>query len=539
MGMLDKLKSKLEETKSELGLSSRPSSSAQHQQYQQQPAYPGQQQQQYPPPGQGYYHQPPYQQQQGFGQPSPGPPEQGYHGPPPPIPGRPAGFETASPAIPPRPEEPEDETTPPPSPHPELAKFRPVSPFPESSPEEDGGDDDDDVERDEPELTEEEIWAGIPEDQIVYGPGGRKDPLGGQVTGHERHRHCDPLGEDSAASKKVLGLYYPEWRVYLNRPPSAMRQDLATHIYYAFAVPQSNGYLAYMDYWAAAKKECDDTNGCLNATGKLRMKHPNLKLILSCGGETGSKNFKHIAARSWKRIRFAKSVRYWLMKYRLNGVDIDWEFPDTPHNGANYVRLLRTLRAYLPRPYYQITTALPAGEWVLRNIDIKTASFYLDYLNLMCYDLAGPWSDKSGHQAALHQPRWNHSAPSGDSAVNYLIRNGFPRWKIVIGVPVYAQYFPGARGPGDAFNKPEASQMEYRDVSYWKRKYAQVDTTVVAASNVDSQKGFMSFDTPETVQIKAHYVKSQGLGGLFYWHGVGDVWGSLGLVCAGHKALNG
>lgn len=341
MGMFNKLKTKLEEAKNELGLDGSRSDSS-HTSLQQYGQYPGQSRwQQQPWSSQGYQYQYPAQTAPVFsgypgtshafpsGSYPPNPPYHSYPSAappispsqlkdePPPLPSRPPGFDTPPPAVPPRPpQEPENEATPPSTPRPEPLGFRSCSPFPNDPPKEEGEDEC----LKEFELTEDEIWEGIPQDQIFYSTSGKKDPLGGQITGHERYLHDVPIRRDGSPGP-VLGLYYPEWRIYADRSPSKMREDIATHVYYSFAIPLSNGYLWYMDYWAGTQKPCDGTQGSLNGTRRLKWRQPNIKVILSIGGGTGSNNFKVIASNPQKRIRFAKSVRYWLRKYDLNGVD--------------------------------------------------------------------------------------------------------------------------------------------------------------------------------------------------------------------------
>ena len=163
---------------------------------------------------------------------------------------------------------------------------------------------------------------------MAYDRDGRPDPLGGQQTGHERHLHCDAPAPAAAAAagggSRVIGLYYPEWRVYAGRPPSKLRADLATHVYYAFVVPRPDGSLAYADRWAAGDYECDGTFGCVNAVRGLKEKKEKgrLKLVLSVGGGgKGSESFGVFAGTERGRIRFARGVREWIDRWEMDGVD--------------------------------------------------------------------------------------------------------------------------------------------------------------------------------------------------------------------------
>lgn len=222
---------------------------------------------------------------------------------------------------------------------------------------------------------------------------------------------------------------------------------------------------------------------------------------------------------------------------------VDWEHPSTREAGASYVALLGHLRSALPSPRYLLTSALPMGEYCLQNIDLGAASTLVDYVNLMGYDFTGHWTDVSGHHAQLFPPSRNlsHVYPtlrkSCSGGVEYVLSHGFPPQKVLLGVPVYARYFPRARGPGQPFR--EAGEMDYCEVPDAWVEHAKVHEESGTASHVDMHggKGFASFDVPRTVEMKARYVKQQGLGGLFYWTGVGDRHGEMSLVAAGHRAL--
>jgi chitinase len=154
---------------------------------------------------------------------------------------------------------------------------------------------------------------------------------------------------------------------------------------------------------------------------------------------------------------------------------------------------------------------LPAGQWVLQNIDLYRAQDYLNFINLMAYDFAGSWSAKSGHHAQLFPGDANEN--SGSAAVDYVISTGFPAAKIVLGVPVYGRSFLGVEGPGKSYtgNGGEGGTFEYKQLP---RPGAEeiVNTRLVAAFCVGGDGGFVSYDNPETVKLKANYCREKRLG---------------------------
>jgi len=120
-------------------------------------------------------------------------------------------------------------------------------------------------------------------------------------------------------------------------------------------------------------------------------------------------------------------------------------------------------------------------------------------------------SPKAGHHAQLFPG--NPGEPSGSAAVEYVISTGFPAAKILLGVPVYGRSFLGANGPGHSFNGNggEEGTFEYKQLP---RSGAEeiVNTRVVAAFCTGGDGGFVTYDNPETIKMKANFCKERGLG---------------------------
>lgn len=220
-----------------------------------------------------------------------------------------------------------------------------------------------------------------------------------------------------------------------------------------------------------------------------------------------------------------------------------------------------SLRNHLPAPRYTLTTALPAGEWALKNIDLpgllttklrglftksRQRNAVVDLINIMTYDFAGPWTNgESGHQASLHPPARPHNAfakRSISGVTRYLVsdRKIDPAC-IVIGVPVYGRSFLGVRGPGERFTGIGGDgdgTFEYRSLPRLG-SVESVDTAIGAASCHAGAEGWITYDNPETVEMKARFVKAHGLGGMFFWTGSFDADNEKrSLVHAGYRALH-
>lgn len=84
----------------------------------------------------------------------------------------------------------------------------------------------------------------------------------------------------------------------------------------------------------------------------LKHENPALTVLVSVGGWEWSTNFSDVALTSQSRRAFIQSVISFLTLYRLDGLDIDWEYPGMTGAGhrfraedkQNFTLLLKELR---------------------------------------------------------------------------------------------------------------------------------------------------------------------------------------------------
>ncbi|PQE23067.1 glycosyl hydrolase family 18 protein [Rutstroemia sp. NJR-2017a WRK4] len=368
-----------------------------------------------------------------------------------------------------------------------------------------------------------------------------------------RHDVRRPSQPSIAASMSNImyknAVYYPNYRVYRGETPASLNLNCISHVFYAFAHlgPDGGVFTQLSDEYADTQIEVDGATGCLGSFMRLKQQHEHLRLIVSIGGGAASHNFAHVAASAATRDYFGKSVRGLVDASGFDGIDnsglskmttvVDWEHPSNPEQGRDFLALLAAVRLHLPDDQYLLTAALPAGQWALQHIDLYRAQDYLDLINLMAYDFTGSWSQKAGHHAQL----FGRSADEGhgNAAINYVLSTGFPAAKILLGVPVYGRSFLNARGLGHSYDGcgGDEGTFEYKDLPRPGTEEI-IDTTAIGAFCVGGDGGWVSYDNPQTVQMKANYCKQKRLGGLFYWTGTADAPGPRSLIAAGFKALH-
>ena len=124
----------------------------------------------------------------------------------------------------------------------------------------------------------------------------------------------------------------------------------------------------------------------------------NLKTLLSIGGWTYTQERKHFdgpASTPEGRKRFADSCVTLIKDFGFDGIDVDWEYPNSPEQGQQLLLLLCEIRAamdtyaetlasgYEEKPHFLLTIAAPAGEQNYRNFPLKEVAETLDFINLM------------------------------------------------------------------------------------------------------------------------------------------------------------
>ncbi|ROV89173.1 hypothetical protein VSDG_08839 [Cytospora chrysosperma] len=355
----------------------------------------------------------------------------------------------------------------------------------------------------------------------------------------------------SRTSRKAVSLsqvfyknavYFPNYRLYNGDTPGALNFSCISTVYYCFANVALDGGVFLSDEYADLQAPCDGVSGGLGSLMHLKQKHPHLQVILSIGGGASSQAFSTVAASAVLRDNFARSARGLVEASGLDGIDIVWQYPTDPQEGTGFLALLAAVRLYLPEEHYLLTAALPASCPILANIDLRRAAEYLDLLNLVAYDFYGPWSSRSGHHAQLY-PSSKDDSTSVSSTVSYLLSQGFPAQKTLLGIPLFGRSFvavpgPGHRSKGSAPGSNGDGTFDYSQLPRRGTK-EQLDKRACAAFCVGGDGGFVSYDNPDTVKQKAAFCRQKGLGGMFYWTGPADAKDSKrSLVATGFRALH-
>ncbi|KAJ8680394.1 hypothetical protein QAD02_016181 [Eretmocerus hayati] len=332
--------------------------------------------------------------------------------------------------------------------------------------------------------------------------------------------------------------YFGSWSVYRSGNGQFKISDidasLCTHLIYTFIGVTNDGGVRILDPALDVK-----SGGYQNFTA-LRYNTPNAKTMIAMGGwNEGSPKYSEVVSSPSKRKNFVKSVLEFLKEHDFDGFDLDWEYPNQrggkPSDKENFVSLLRELKEAFEGKNLILSAAVGSAETsASQSYLIAKVAKYLDFINLMTYDLHGRWDKKTGINAPLYPASKEQNQDrllNVDASVNYWISQGAPPKKLVLGVPLYGRSFkldnpsmngigaPASQGanPGPYTNEP--GMLGYNEIcenlkyKAWKEVFHE-EQRVPYAYKGDQWVGY---DNERSLEEKADYVKKMGLGGMMVW----------------------
>ena len=278
---------------------------------------------------------------------------------------------------------------------------------------------------------------------------------------------------------------------------------------------------------------------------KLKEVNKDLKILISIGGWSWSKNFSDAVLTENSREKFANSAITFMERHTLDGIDLDWEYPGLrgdnnvfrPEDKENFTLILKLLREKLDalstdKDNYLLTIATGASQDYLDHTNMKEAHKYLDFINIMTYDFHGGGERKTGHHANLSASGLddNIEVRNAATAVQEHINAGIPAHKIVLGVPFYGRWWKGTNPTnnglyqethGDTGSYNYSAIMDSLNsnagfVSYWD----EAAKSPYIWRKKDSL--FITYDNAKSMKYKVDFVNNKQLGGIMFWQFNGD-----------------
>lgn len=276
--------------------------------------------------------------------------------------------------------------------------------------------------------------------------------------------------------------------------------------------------------------------GCtalLSQVQELR-KH-GIRCVISIAG--GKENFSKACYSNMTKV--VNGIVNLIREYNLDGVDIDWEYPDTSQDTKNFTQLVTQLRQKLDTladgngSSYLVTAAIP-GNNAYSNFELSKLNEVLDYVNIMSYDM---------HSAG----RTTHLCPlfSGSDGGMYNIKEGVAKFvaagldknKIIIGSAYYGKSYtitgtvasnakyPGLNVAGSLYGlQYDSGTITYQYISDYiltdsdYERYWDDGAKVPYLYNA-KKKIFITYEDEESLIAKVEYAYQEGLGIMFWEYG--------------------
>ncbi len=356
--------------------------------------------------------------------------------------------------------------------------------------------------------------------------------------------------------------YLPQWALY-STPPWLARDLVASgaaalldQVNYAqanirngqcvIADPEADlnrAYTATMSVDGKADLPAAAFRGGLHQLALLKQRYPHLRTVISIEGKASA--FAQ-AAQPDARVAFVTSCMDMFVRGHLapgvdapglfEGIDLDWEFPQTATDGANYMALLAEFRRQMDLEQSsggngetrKLLLSVAAGPGLGRypGVDWAEAGRLVDEVGLMNYDYSGPWQQQTGMIAPLYPI---DGGPPAQGTVRGTVEEyqaaGVPAGKLLLGVPFYGYSWQGVTAVNHGLFQPGQSVRE--DSPYHAIASLVPQSTVYRDPQSQTPwlfdgHTFWTFDDPVSARTKAAYAASQGLGGVMVWELSGD-----------------
>jgi chitinase len=315
---------------------------------------------------------------------------------------------------------------------------------------------------------------------------------------------------------------------YLFGPPRDIDFRLYTHICHAFLVADGEGNLEKRKTVPSRELTADAHKA-------------GVKVLLSLGGWGWDRQFAAIVSHPEAEERYIKGVLATVDGFDYDGIDIDWEYPDTEAEVAGFARLARRFRKELDaigarkgRPMV-LTMAASANPGTLKWLGKELLLETMDWINEMTYDFTGEWSGYAGHHSPLYasskQP--GGSSRSTERTMKYLLEErGMPADRLAVGIPLYGRAFAVAEPYASTRDLPKAKgrlpQGNYSNLHRlqheegWQRRWDDETRNPWLIAPTGAPPAVIGYDDAESATIKTEWAMKQEFRGVFFWQIAAD-----------------
>lgn len=256
--------------------------------------------------------------------------------------------------------------------------------------------------------------------------------------------------------------------------------------------------------------------GLLKKVLALKKTRPTLKVLLMIGG-WGEKadGFSMMARDADKRTAFCQACKAHVDTYGLDGIDLDWEYPgggpssngQSDDDASNFNLVLKELRQTLgTTKIISFASSSSAGY-----VDWPEAIKYIDYVNVMTYDMGKP----PYHNSTLYHSFLTRNTSCEESVEKHR-KAGVPLDRQNLGVPFFGHGIDPYKESvkyNEIVDILGATTGTYagKNIRHWD-DVAKVPYLTDTAGNM-----LLGYDDPESVAYKGTFARESGMLGVMFW----------------------
>ncbi len=262
----------------------------------------------------------------------------------------------------------------------------------------------------------------------------------------------------------------------------------------------------------------------------------NVQVLISLGGWGYDKQFAEVATHPEAEDRYVAGVLKLVDDYDYDGIDFDWEYPDTDAEVVGFERMTRKFRAGVDaigqrkHRTMRITMAMSSNNGTIRWLKTDFLVETMDWINVMTYDYTGDWADYAGHQSPLYgsskQP--GTKKRSTVATLEHLLNDRkVPPDRLALGIPLYGRGFPVAEPYASIKDLPKKRSFSanYTKVAEhlaqgWTRTWD--DETKNPWITAPDKSAILGYDDAESVTLKTDWATKHNLRGVFFWQIAAD-----------------
>ncbi|MFR2838757.1 MAG: glycoside hydrolase family 18 protein [Zhenhengia sp.] len=265
----------------------------------------------------------------------------------------------------------------------------------------------------------------------------------------------------------------------------------------------------------------------IHAIREFKVINPNLKIYLSLASGLEC-SFSTACRTKEAREKVIRSIVALIKEWDFDGIDIDWEYPSGKEDRHNHTLLLKELREGLDtisaHKYRGLSIAAGSKSWYFDITELTESVRYLDYVNLMTYDINANEHVTMHHTCPAKMNTELVQEGSTEENIELFIKKGVPPEKLIIGAAFYSRQWKNVENKNNGLHSYAGSASEYGPVytklirDYVnKNGYIRYWDEVAHAPYLFNGDNFITYEDEDSLKYKCYLVKKWKIAGIMAW----------------------